>query len=275
MTFVCIRAITIFLLVLHTMEALKTEEKNLLKQKIAKNGKAERIFLEGPQSRRKDFFFVVKVLFEFIKGFRVLHFVGPCATVFGSARFKEDHPSYILSRKMGAALAEIGFTVMTGGGPGVMEAANRGAKDVGGRSVACNIVLPQEQKPNKYLDKWVYIRFFFVRKVLLVKYSYAFVVMPGGFGTMDEFFEALTLIQTLSIKKFPIVLMDKKFYKQLNAYFEAMVVAGTIGKDDMNLFLYTDSVEDAIAHIQKNAIEKFELRKKKPLKAFSWFGENR
>ncbi len=256
------------------MESLKTEEKQILKEEIVKSAQDERIFLEGPQSRKKDFFFVVKVLSEFIKGFRALHFVGPCATVFGSARFPENHPYYILSREMGAELAKIGFTVLTGGGPGVMEAANRGAKDVGGRSVGCNIVLPKEQKPNKYLDKWVYIRYFFVRKVLLVKYSYAFVVMPGGFGTMDELFEALTLIQTLSIKKFPVVLMDKIFYKQLQTHFEVMVASETILKEDLDLFLFTDSVEEAIAHIQKNAIDKFGLRKKPSIKPASWLGEN-
>ncbi|MCX6295757.1 MAG: TIGR00730 family Rossman fold protein [Bacteroidetes bacterium] len=222
-----------------------------------------------------DFFFVVKVITEFIKGFRVLHFVGPCATVFGSARFTEDHPSYQLSREMGAGLAALGFTVMTGGGPGVMEAANRGAKDVGGRSVGCNIVLPKEQKPNIYLDKWVYIKYFFVRKVLLVKYSYAFVVMPGGFGTLDELFEALTLIQTLSIKRFPVVIMDKTFYKQLSIHFDSMSESKTISKDDLTLFLFTDSVDEAIAYIKKNSIEKFNLHKKKAIRPFSWFGEFR
>src|SRR5690606_19893038 len=140
-------------------------------------------------------FFTLKILFEFIRGFRALHFVGPCVTVFGSARFKEDHPAYEQARQVGAGLAKLGFTVMTGGGPGIMEAANRGAKDVGGRSVGCNIVLPFEQTANPYLDRWVNIRYFFVRKVLLTKYSYGFVVMPGGFGTLDEYFEALTLIQ--------------------------------------------------------------------------------
>jgi uncharacterized protein (TIGR00730 family) len=228
----------------------------------------ERIFLEGPQTRSKDFLFLVKVFFEFVKGFRVLHFVGPCVTVFGSARFKEDHPSYKLAREMGSGLAKIGFTIITGGGPGIMEAANRGAKDVGGNSVGCNIKLPQEQYPNKYLDKWVNMRYFFVRKVLLSKYSYAFVVMPGGFGTLDEFFEALTLIQTNFIKRFPIVLMDKKFHKHLSDHFDLMAAEGTIKEEDLKLLLYTDSVVDAIAHIENNVIEKFHLHKKQPRKAF-------
>ncbi len=247
--------------------------KTQTRKTIGKSNHQEKIFLEGPQSRRKDFFFTVKILIELIKGFRALHFVGPCATVFGSARFNEDHPTYKLSREVGAGLAQLGFTVITGGGPGVMEAANRGAKDVGGKSVGCNIVLPKEQKPNKYLDKWVYIRFFFVRKVLLVKYSYAFVVMPGGFGTMDEFFEALTLIQTLTIKRFPVVLMDKVFYKHMYAHFEIMAEKGAISKDDMDLFLYTDSVQEAMEHIKKHGIEQFQLRKKKIRKVFPLFGE--
>ncbi len=235
--------------------------------------KDEKIFLEGPQSRFKELSFLIKVMFEFIKGLRVLHFVGPCVTVFGSARFKEDHPSYKLAREMGARLAKIGFTVITGGGPGIMEAANRGAKDVGGKSVGCNILLPQEQYPNMYLDKWVNIRYFFVRKVLLSKYSYAFVVMPGGFGTLDEFFEALTLIQTNFIKRFPVVLMDKTFHKHLYEHFDHMVAEGTIKKEDLKLLLYTGSVDDAIAHIEKNAIEKFNLRIKQPWKPFAWLGE--
>ena len=150
--------------------------------------KKEIQFLEGPQSRWKDFKYTVSVLFEFIKGFRALHFVGPCVTIFGSARFKEDHKYYEQARSLGAEIAQLGFTIMTGGGPGLMEAANRGAKDVGGRSVGCNIVLPIEQHPNSYLDRWVNIKYFFIRKTLLIKYSYAFVVMPGGFGTLDEFY---------------------------------------------------------------------------------------
>jgi uncharacterized protein (TIGR00730 family) len=237
--------------------------------------KEERLFFDGPQSRRLDFLFILKVVKEFIKGIRALHFIGPCVTVFGSARFKEDHPAYGLTRKMGAALVELGFTVITGGGPGLMEAANRGAKEAGGRSVGCNIMLPEEQWPNKYLDKWVNIHYFFVRKVLLSKYSYAFIVMPGGFGTLDEFFEALTLIQTRSTRSFPVVLMDKKFYEHLIAHVDKMTDCATIGKEDKGLFLYTDSIEDAMAYIEKNAIEKYGLRNKKPMKRFSILGEKK
>jgi hypothetical protein len=161
-------------------------------------------FLEGPQKRSIEFVRAVKIFCEFMRGFRALHFVGPCVTVFGSARFTERHPYYKVARECGIELAKAGFTVMTGGGPGIMEAANRGAKEIGGRSIGCNIELPQEQKPNVYLDHWVTFRHFFVRKVMLVKYSYAFIALPGGFGTLDEIFETATLIQTAKISRFPL-----------------------------------------------------------------------
>ncbi|MFN3404577.1 MAG: TIGR00730 family Rossman fold protein [Cytophagaceae bacterium] len=241
-------------------------------EKIKKSNE-EQYFLEGPHSRKSELWFVFKICMEFIKGFRALHFVGPCITVFGSARFKYDHPAYKLAREVGAELCKLGFTVMTGGGPGIMEAANRGAKDVGGRSVGCNIVLPFEQSHNPYLDKWVNIKYFFVRKVLLSKYSYGFVVMPGGFGTLDEFFEALTLIQTNKVKKFPVVLMGKEYHQKLYEYICHMADEGTINPEDLELFLYTDSVEEAMEHINKHAIERFQLRKTKKINTYSWLGE--
>src|ERR1700751_4986630 len=188
--------------------------------------RADEIFLEGPRSRFDELITLFRVLLDFLRGFRVLHFVGPCVTVFGSARIKEDHPSYELARKMGAAIAQLGFTVMTGGGPGIMEAANRGAKEVGGRSVGCNIELPLEQKPNDYLDRCVTLHYFFVRKTLLVKYSYAFVFMPGGAGTLDELFEALTLIQTGKIKNFPIVIMGTDYWRELIELMKKMANLG-------------------------------------------------
>src|SRR6187551_3409522 len=184
--------------------------------------KSEIKFLEGPQNRWKELRFAVEVMFEFIKGFRALHFTGPCVTIFGSARFKEDHPYYKQTEELSARIAQLGFTIMTGGGPGIMEAANKGAKEVGGKSVGCNIVLPVEQGHNPYLDKWVNIKYFFVRKTLLIKYSYAFVVLPGGFGTLDEYFDALTLIQTKMIWEFPIVIFDKEFHKQLLEHIDLM-----------------------------------------------------
>lgn len=232
-------------------------------------------FLEGPQSRWEEFKFSVKVLLEFIKGFRVLHFAGPCVTVFGSARFGEEHHSYQQARELSAAIAKLGFTIMTGGGPGIMEAANRGAKDVGGRSVGCNIVLPHEQTPNPYLDKTVDIRYFFVRKTLLIKYSYAFVVMPGGFGTLDEYFESLTLIQTKMLKQFPVIIFDKAFHKDIIEHTEKMKLAGTISPEDLDLCLYTDSVEEAVAHIEHNAIKRFGLKASQKKKTSWWLFEKK
>src|SRR6266550_770861 len=184
--------------------------------------RADEIFLEGPRSRFGELVTLVRVLLDFLRGFRVLHFVGPCVTVFGSARVKEGDASYELARKMGATIARLGFTVMTGGGPGIMEAANRGAKEINGRSVGCNVELPQEQKPNAYLDRCVTMHYFFVRKALLVKYSYAFVVMPGGAGTLDELFEAITLIQTGKIKNFPIVIMGTEYWRELIGFIDKM-----------------------------------------------------
>jgi uncharacterized protein (TIGR00730 family) len=239
-----------------------------------KNKSEESKFLEGPQSRWKELTFILKVLLEFIKSFRVFHFLGPCVTVFGSARFGEDHPSYHMCRQMGKRLAELGFTIMTGGGPGIMEAANRGAKDANGRSIGCNIILTHEQKQNAYLDYWVDIDYFFVRKVILSKYSYAFVVFPGGYGTMDEFFEAITLVQTNKIKRFPIVVFGKKYYELLYAQLIIMKNESAIGEKDLDLFLFTDHVEEAIAYISKFAIDQFDLRtKKKRWKPMMWLGE--
>jgi uncharacterized protein (TIGR00730 family) len=233
----------------------------------------EEVFLEGPRSRFREFFFALKVLFEFIRGFRKFHFLGPCVTIFGSARFTIEHPYYEKTRQMGERLAKLGFTIMTGGGPGLMEAANKGARQAGGRSVGCNIALPTEQVPNAYLDRWVEIDYFFIRKVLLSKYSYAFVVMPGGYGTLDEFFESLTLIQTHKSKKFPVVLMGKEYHRELMAHIEAMEKSETISPADRKLFLFTDDIEEALTHIKINAIEKFNLRRKKKYKPLRIFGE--
>ncbi len=238
-----------------------------------KLSKGEKNFLQGPRSRVKELFFVIKVMIEFIKGFRALHFVGPCITVFGSARFKEDHPMYKGARETGKQLAELGFTVMTGGGPGIMEAANRGAKDIKGRSVGCNIILPMEQHPNPYLDHFVDIRYFFVRKVLLSKYSYGFIVFPGGMGTLDEFFEALTLIQTGMVNKFPVVLVGTQFYEHLYKHVQTMAKEGTIDEDDIDLFLFTDSINDAINHVEKYATQRFGLKLTKPMHPSVLLGE--
>jgi hypothetical protein len=237
--------------------------------------KSEIKFLGGPQSRIKELLFTLKTFAQFIKGFRALHFVGPCITVFGSARFSEDHEYYQLTRKASGEFAKLGFTIMTGGGPGIMEAANRGAKDVGGRSVGCNIQLPAEQKHNPYLDKWVEIEHFFVRKVMLVKYSFAFVVMPGGFGTLDEYFEAITLIQTRKIGHFPVIIFCKDFHKKLIEHTEMMRAEGTISSSDMNLFLITDSIEEAVELIKENSIKRHGLKPEERIKPFRWLFESK
>ena len=237
----------------------------------AKRG--ERYFLEGPKSRGSEAMTLWRVVREFFYGFRKLHFIGPCVTIFGSARFKENHRYYELAREVGAAMANMGFTVITGGGPGVMEAANRGAKEVGGRSIGCNIILPFEQQPNPYLDVMLEFRYFFVRKVMLIKYSYAFVVLPGGVGTMDELFEALTLIQTRKILDFPVVLMGKDYYAPLIDFFGDMARAGTISEADLQLFMITDSLDEAMTHIEQHAVQKFRLHRTKSLKRRRWFWE--
>ncbi len=236
----------------------KSNEKSKDKSKLVSFFE-DRRFIEGPHSRLQEFWFIIRVMAEFVKGFRKLHFIGPCVTVFGSARFDENHQYYKLARRLGNKLAKLGLTVMTGGGPGVMEAANRGAKDAGGRSVGCNITLPIEQKQNPYLDSFVTFEYFFVRKVLLFKYSYAFVVLPGGAGTMDEFFEAITLIQTDKIQSFPVVLIGKEYFEPLMGFLNTMVEEGTISADDLELLLLTDSVNEAVSHIQRHAVDKFSL----------------
>jgi uncharacterized protein (TIGR00730 family) len=236
--------------------------------------RADEIFLEGPKSRFEESLTLLRVVCDFLRGFRVLHFVGPCVTVFGSARVRENTDHYDVARKMGAAIARLGFTVMTGGGPGIMEAANRGAREVGGRSVGCGIRLPQEQQLNAYVDRAVVLNYFFVRKALLIKYSYAFVVMPGGSGTLDEFFEALTLIQTGKIQNFPIVIMGKEYWRELLVFIEKMATAGMISHEDLDLIYATDSVDEAIAHIRAKAIEPFGLRVvRRVRRSLPWLGE--
>lgn len=231
-------------------------------------------FLQGPQSRTFELGQSLKILGELIYGFRKLHFVGPCVTVFGSARFAEDHPYYIMARQVGRYLAESGFTVMTGGGPGVMEAANRGAKDVGGRSIGCNIVLPQEQKPNDYLDLWVDFEHFFVRKLMLIKYSYAFVVLPGGFGTMDELFEVLTLIQTGKLYDFPVAVMGTDYYGPMLDFLKRkMVDEKTIDPGDWDKLIVGDDPGTVVSAVTDTAMKRFGLSYGQKLKPRWWLGE--
>jgi len=229
----------------------------------------DRILLEGPHARLKELWLVLGALRDFIRGFRTFHFLGPCVTVFGSARFGETHEYYALARRVGGALVELGFTVMTGGGPGIMEAANRGAREARGRTVGCNVQLPFEQTPNPYLDRWVTLRYFFTRKVMLLKYSYAFIVMPGGLGTMDEMFEALTLIQTGKVREFPVVLMGREYWAPALAMIERMAETSTISPEDLDLFFVTDDVDEAMSHIHEHAIVRFGLRPK-PIPRRSW-----
>lgn len=236
--------------------------------------KSESLFVTEPLTRIKNLLFTFKVQYNFIKAFRRMHFIGPCVTIFGSARFGPETAHYQNAEKIGAEMAKLGFTVMTGGGPGIMEAANKGAYESGGYSVGCNIILPIEQKPNPYLHKWIYIPYFFVRKVILVKYSYAFIVMPGGIGTLDELFEALTLIQTKMINGFPLVVFDTKYHKELWHHIKIMEKNESISQEDMKLLFVTDSVEELVEHIKKYSIKKFGL-KKKAYKAKWWFGETK
>jgi uncharacterized protein (TIGR00730 family) len=234
--------------------------------------KDESKFLQEPQTRWNNFKFAIRVFFEFMKGFRALHFSGPCITIFGSARFKDHHEYYKVAYEFGHAVAKMGGTVMTGGGPGIMEAANRGAYENGGYSVGCNIFLPHEQKPNPYMHRWVMIRYFFVRKVLLLKYSYGFIVMPGGFGTMDELFETCTLIQTKTIRNFPVVVYGTAYHEPLLEFFKKMIEFGTISEDDLKLVLFTDNVEEGMEHIKKYLREYFYM---KPIKPSPWLFERR
>ena len=214
--------------------------------------KNEKAFLAGSRENPEELASAGRIFLEFVRGFKALGPLGPCVTVFGSARFPEENRHYKLGRELGKRLAEEGFTVMTGGGPGIMEAANRGAKEAGGLSIGCNIGLPREQKLNPYLDRFVEFEHFFVRKVMLVKYSQAFVVLPGGFGTLDEVFETLTLMQTNKIESFPIVAMGAEFWGRLRKFIlDTLVAEGTINAADLDLIHITDSVDETVAIIRR------------------------
>ncbi len=212
---------------------------------------AEKLFLSGRRKRGEDLESAVRFFLEFLHGFESFDFDGPCVTIFGSARFQERHHYYELARELGHALANAGYAVMTGGGPGIMEAANRGAKEGGGLSLGCNIRLPMEQQPNPYLDKFIEFEHFFVRKVMLVKYSSAFVVMPGGFGTLDEAFEVITLAQTGKLERFPVVGMARDFWYHLRRFIrDTMLAEGTISEEDLDFIQGANTVEDAIRIIR-------------------------
>jgi uncharacterized protein (TIGR00730 family) len=217
-------------------------------------------FLQGPQPRSFELRHAMQIFAELLRGFRTFHFTGPCVTVFGSARFPADHRYYQLAREVGAKLALAGFTVMTGGGPGIMEAANRGAKDVGGLSLGCNIELAQEQEPNPYLDRWITFRHFNVRKLMLLKYSYGFIAMPGGFGTMDEIFGTATLMQTEKIADFPLVFMGTDYWGPLLDFLRNRLLAErAIDAADVERIRLTDSTDDAVGFITDTATRHFGL----------------
>ncbi len=232
----------------------------------------EQVYLDGPKPRINELGFAWKIFKEFIYAFRTLHFVGPCITVFGSARFDENHEYYVAAREFGKRIAQLGFATITGGGPGIMEAANRGAFENGGISIGCNIKLPFEQHENPYVKKSITFNFFFSRKVVLVKYSYAFIIMPGGFGTMDELFETLTLIQTKTINDFPVVLYGKKYFQPLVDYIQYMIEEKTISPEDMKLVLLTDDFDEAIDHIKTYVNTNYKV---KPRKKLWWLFEKR
>jgi uncharacterized protein (TIGR00730 family) len=229
---------------------------------------SEEQFLSGPNSRGKELLFLFKVFFQFIRGFRKLHFIGPCITVFGSARFDENNTYYKQARELGGLLSEMGFVVMTGGGPGIMEAANRGAYEKGGLSVGCTIKLPKEQESNPYMTRVVDFDYFFVRKVLLTKYSYAFVVMPGGYGTLDELFETLTLIQTGIVHQFPVVIMGKDYYQDIHEMIHKMIDEKTISPNDHHLIKFTDDLIEATEHIRHYIRKNYKVLSKS-----WWLGE--
>jgi hypothetical protein len=210
----------------------------------------EREFLAGHRRHSDNLESAVRIFLEFLRGVEFMPFGERVVTVFGSARFSEGHEYYELARTVGAALAGADYGVMTGAGPGVMEGANRGAREAGGRSYGVNINLPHEQQQNPYVDECIEFEHFFVRKVMLVKYSCAFVVLPGGFGTMDEIFETLTLMQTGKIRQFPIVAMGTRFWEPMIDFLRTQLCAeNTIDAEDLDLLHVTDSVDEMLAHI--------------------------
>lgn len=248
-------------------------EEEVRQQEIYELELPDRTLLSGPRSRLHDLGTLFRVCRDFLHAFRTLHFAGPCVTIFGSARTLPGTTYYEMARQMGAACAELGFTVMTGGGPGIMQAGNQGAFEAGGRSIGVNIELPFEQHLNPYVHRSVTMRYFFTRKTVLVKYSYAFIVLPGGAGTMDEMFETMTLIQTGKLKDFPIILMGKDYWQPLMDFVYKMAEEGTISPGDPELIFFTDDIEEAKAHLQRHAVRQFGLRRKQVPSSIRLFGE--
>jgi hypothetical protein len=221
-----------------------TEDEKLLGSPVA----------ERPAFLETDTWRTLRILSEFVEGFEALAGVGPAVAVFGSARTPEGHPTYELARRIGAQLAEAGFAVITGGGPGTMEGANRGAHEAGGLSIGCNIELPHEQHLNPYVDLSVEFHYFFARKTMFVKYSDAFVILPGGFGTLDELFESLTLIQTGKIRHFPVVLVGRAYWDGLLRWMrESQLAEGAITEADLGLLRVTDDPVEVVSIITEHA----------------------
>jgi len=253
----------------------KVSEEEIRSQEIYELEIPDRTWLSGPRSRWRDLMNLFHVNMDFIRALRTLHFAGPCVTIFGSARTKPGSHDYDLAVKMGAACARLGFTTMTGGGPGIMEAANKGAFEAGGCSVGVNIELPFEQELNPYVHRSVTMRYFFTRKTVLLKYSYAFIVLPGGAGTLDEMFETITLIQTGKLRNFPIILMGREYWQPLMDFVYKMAEEGMISPNDPDLIFFTDDVEDAVAHLQRHAVRQFGLRRKNIPRAIKVLGEKK
>ncbi len=220
----------------------------------------EREFLIDSRTPEKETERLVRINSEFKNSFEKLFNIGPAVTVFGSARYTEGHPYYKLTVNLGRKLAEAGFAVLTGGGPGLMEAANRGAFEAGGKSYGLNIILPHEQKANPYVNDSVEFRYFFIRKVMLVKYSCAFVIMPGGLGTLDELYEAATLIQCRKIGPFPVLLMNKKFWKRLIDLTRHQLDMGAVGSDEIGFARRVNTPEEAVKTILKSIPEDVRLK---------------
>ena len=219
------------------------------------SGTEDEKLLERPEPEflATDPWRALRILGEFVEGFDAMARVGPAVTVFGSARTRPDDPTYEAAREIGRRLAEAGYAVITGGGPGAMEAANRGCREGGGLSVGCNIELPHEQGMNPYIDLGVEFRYFFARKVMFVKYADGFVILPGGFGTLDELFEALTLIQTRKVRHFPVVLVGRSYWAGLLDWMrDTLLATGTIAETDLSLFHVTDDPEEVIKLIRSN-----------------------
>lgn len=213
--------------------------------------------MANPQYRMTESWRVFRIMAEFVEALELLQDVDPAVSIFGSARTKPSSRYYKMAREFAARLSQAGFSIITGGGPGIMEAANLGARDAGGRSIGLNIHLPHEQAPNSFQDISINFRYFFVRKFMFVKFASAYVIFPGGFGTLDELFEALTLIQTDKIKDFPVVLIGSKYWKGLLSWIrDTMVAAKTVSPSDMDLCYLTDDLDEAVQIVTRSYDEK-------------------